>query len=94
MIYLFLIKVVIIINFAVVFKAESLNADMSLSISEKPVPAEKEDDKNGNHYFTYIHDIGCKFILTKVFVLPGNTEEGPSVDLLGASPKANPGCCF
>lgn len=32
-----------------VFKVENLNVDMSLSMSEKAVTAEKEDDKNGNH---------------------------------------------
>lgn len=37
--------------FANVFKTESLNAGMSLSMSEKPVTAEKEDDKSGNHHF-------------------------------------------
>lgn len=34
--------------FTCVFKVEHLNADMSLSMSEKSVTAEKEDDKNGN----------------------------------------------
>lgn len=48
---------------------ENLNmAKMSLSTStsDKPVTAEKEDDKNGN------------------------PEEGPSVEMLSVSPKANP----
>lgn len=73
-------------------KAEILNVDMSLSAAEKPVAAESEDEKNGRWYF-YINDIKSNFLLTKLFVLPGNTDEGPSVDLLSASPKANPGWC-
>lgn len=38
-----------------------------------------------------INNVKSKFLLKIVFMLPGKTEEGPSVDLLGASPKANPG---
>lgn len=74
-------------------KAEIQNTDMSLSMPEKSVTAEKEDDKNGHHHYFYINDIKSNSLLTKLFVLPGNTEEGPSVDLLSASPKANPGRC-
>lgn len=70
-------------------KAEILNVDMSLAAPEKPIAAESEDEKNAHCRYFYINDIKSNF----QFVLPGNTEEGPSVDLLSASPKANPGWC-
>lgn len=35
------------------FKAENLNADMSLSIPQMAATAEKEDDKNGNLHTAY-----------------------------------------
>lgn len=37
-------------------KAEIQNTDMSLSMPEKSVTAEKEDDKNGHHHYFYIND--------------------------------------
>lgn len=40
-----------------------------------------------------INDVKSKFFLKFLFMLPDKTEEGPSVDLLAASPKANPGRC-
>lgn len=36
-------------------KAEIQNTDMSLSMPEKSVTAEKEDDKNGHHHYFYIN---------------------------------------
>lgn len=74
-------------------KAEILNVDMSLSAPEKPVAAESEDEKNGHRRYFYINNLKSNFLLIKLLVLPGNTDEGPSVDLLSASPKANPGWC-
>lgn len=41
----------------------------------------------------YMNNIKSRFQLKILFMLTGKTEEGPSVDLLGASPKANPGWC-
>lgn len=81
---------------------ENLNmAKMSLSpsASEKLSEPEKDEDRNGifvpllnNLIYTDPLQFYIKIVLWLITCLSsGNSEEGPNVEMLSVSPKANPG---
>lgn len=81
---------------------ENLNmAKMSLSpsASEKLSEPEKDEDRNGifvsllnNLIYTDSLQFYIKIVLWLITCLSsGNSEEGPNVEMLNVSPKANPG---